>query len=188
MSGVPEGRAPRAALFLDRDGVINVEKHYVHRIADFDFMDGIFALCQAALARGMAIVVVTNQAGIGRGYYSEQQFHVLSEWMCAQFAAQGVALDKVYFCPYHPQHGVGAYRAESFDRKPNPGMLLRAQAELGLDLARSVLIGDNITDIQAARAAGVGRALLLAPAAPIDAAGADQVVATLAQAQQLLFG
>ena len=123
MAGLPDGRAPRAALFLDRDGVINVEKHYVHRIADFDFMDGIFALCRAASARGMAIVVVTNQAGIGRGYYSEQQFHALSGWMCERFAAEGVTVDKVYFCPHHPQHGIGAYRAESFDRKPQPGMM-----------------------------------------------------------------
>jgi len=151
----------RPALFLDRDGVINVDKAYVHRIEDFEFVDGIFELCQEAQRVDMAIVVVTNQAGIGRGYYTEQQFAALTEWMCTQFAAQGVTIDAVYFCPYHPEHGLGIYRQDSFDRKPNPGMILRARDDLGLNLQNSILVGDNLTDIQAARAAGVGYAVLV---------------------------
>jgi D-glycero-D-manno-heptose 1,7-bisphosphate phosphatase len=151
----------RPALFLDRDGVINVDKHYVHRIEDFEFVDGIFDLCAQAKKSGMALVVVTNQAGIGRGYYTERQFWDLTEWMCAQFANRGVSIDRVYFCPNHPQHGIGVYQCESFDRKPNPGMILRAQAELGLDLTKSILIGDKVSDMQAAHSAGIGRAVLL---------------------------
>ncbi|MCK9395023.1 MAG: HAD family hydrolase [Methylobacter sp.] len=153
----------RPALFLDRDGVINVETNYVYRIDDFVFIDGIFDLCRSAVAAGMAIVVVTNQAGIGRGYYTEAQFQVLSEWMCGRFAEEGIAIDGVYFCPYHAEHGIGKYKAESFDRKPNPGMILRARDELGLLLEDSILVGDKASDIAAARAANLGRAVLMAP-------------------------
>ena len=159
---VPDADSPpRPALFLDRDGVINVEKNYVHRIEDFVFVDGIFELCEAAKRAGLAIVVVTNQAGIGRGYYSERAFLDLTDWMCGNFSARGIDLDGVYYCPYHPEHGIGQYRAESFERKPNPGMILRAQAELAIDLGSSVLIGDKVSDLLAARRAGVGQSLLL---------------------------
>lgn len=154
-------RRPRPALFLDRDGVINVEKNYVHRIEDFEFMPGIFELCNTARDQGLALVVVTNQAGIARGYYTEADYQRLTTWMLSQFRARGIALDAVYHCPYHPTAGIGEYRRESFDRKPNPGMLLKARDALGLDLPRSVLIGDKLSDIEAGRAAGVGHLLLL---------------------------
>lgn len=148
-------------MFLDRDGVINVEKNYVHRIEDFEFVEGIFDLCLHATGKGMAIVVVTNQAGIARGYYTENEFQDLTRWMCGRFAEQRVMVDAVYHCPYHPEHGVGQFKRESFDRKPNPGMILRARDELGLDLSKSILIGDKHSDIAAGRAAGVGRNILL---------------------------
>jgi len=154
----------RPALFLDRDGVINVETNYVYRIDDFVFIDGIFELCRNAMARNMAVVVVTNQAGIGRGFYTEAQFHELSDWMCERFASEGVTIDGVYYCPYHAEFGIGKYKADSFDRKPNPGMILRARDELGLVLESSILVGDKASDIAAARAANLGTAVLLAPA------------------------
>lgn len=144
------------ALFLDRDGVINVEKNYVHRIEDFDFMDGIFDLCRTAQELGYKLVVITNQAGIGRGYYTEADFERLTRWMLERFANQGVEIAAVYHCPYHPTAGIGEYRQESFDRKPNPGMILRAANAHGLDLSRSILIGDKESDIQAGEAAGIG--------------------------------
>jgi D-glycero-D-manno-heptose 1,7-bisphosphate phosphatase len=175
----------RPALFLDRDGVINVEKKYVHRIGDFEFLDGIFDLCRVAAERNMPIVVVTNQAGIGRGYYSEAQFLTLTDWMRARFEEERAPVAAVYCCPYHPEHGIGAYRKESFDRKPNPGMLLRARDELGLDLARSILIGDKGSDIAAAKAAGVGLTVLLG--ADTENAAPDKVVASLHEACALLF-
>jgi D-glycero-D-manno-heptose 1,7-bisphosphate phosphatase len=153
----------RPALFLDRDGVINIETNYVYRIADFMFIDGIFDLCRSAVAVGMAIVVVTNQAGIGRGYYTEAQFRELSDWMCKRFAEEGIPIDGVYYCPNHPEHGIGKYKTDSFDRKPNPGMILRAKDELGLLLEGSIFVGDKASDIAAARAAKVGRAVLMAP-------------------------
>lgn len=155
--------ARATALFLDRDGVINVDRHYVHRVEDFEFVPGIFELCKAARDIGHRLVVVTNQAGIGRGYYSEADFQALTAWMVGRFRESGVEIERVYHCPFHPSAGIGEYRRESFDRKPNPGMLLKARSDLDLDLARSVLIGDHDTDIAAGAAAGVGQLIKFEP-------------------------
>lgn len=149
------------ALFLDRDGIINVDKNYVHRPEDFEFVDGIFELCRIGQQQGYRPVVITNQAGIGRGYYSEADFHALTEWMMERFAEQGIRIEKVYFCPFHPEHGIGQYRCESDFRKPNPGMILQARAELNLDLAASILVGDKESDIEAGLRAGVGLNILV---------------------------
>jgi len=150
----------RSALFLDRDGVINVDYGYVHRPEDFEFIPGIFDLVRAANEKGYRVVVVTNQAGIGRGYYSEEQFHKLTDWMCERFVDQGCRLDKVYFCPFHPEHGVGKYKRDSECRKPNPGMFLLAATEMNLNLSRSILVGDKVSDIDAAASAGVQKRYL----------------------------
>jgi D-glycero-D-manno-heptose 1,7-bisphosphate phosphatase len=154
------------ALFLDRDGVINVDHAYVHKQADFEFIDGIFELVRHARGAGYRVFVITNQAGIARGYYSEDDFHRLTAWMCERFEAEGAPLDKVYFCPYHPEHGIGRYKLDSPFRKPGPGMILQAAEEFGIDLARSLLVGDMPTDLEAGRAAGVGRNLLFRPQEP----------------------
>jgi D-glycero-D-manno-heptose 1,7-bisphosphate phosphatase len=106
-------------------------------------------------------IVATNQAGIGRGYYTEQDFQTLTEWMLGAFRARGIDIGRVYHCPYHPTAGVGEYHRDSFDRKPNPGMIFRAQDDFNLDLACSVLVGNKDSDIQAGRAAGVGYNLKL---------------------------
>ena len=115
----------RKALFLDRDGVINVNYGYVHKVKDFDFVNGIFDLTRAALAKNYIICVVTNQAGIGRGYYSEKDFHALTDWMCARFRSEGVLISKGYYLPYKPTFGVGKYKTHN-SRKQQPGILLRA--------------------------------------------------------------
>lgn len=154
------------AVFLDRDGVINIERCYVHCREDFHFQEGIFELCRAAQSLGYLLVVVTNQAGIARGYYTESEFLELTEWMVQKFAEQQIQIARVYYCPYHPVHGVGEYKYDSPDRKPKPGMLLRALADLNLDLTSSVLVGDKLSDIYAAKAAGVGTSILLRPEAP----------------------
>ncbi len=154
-----ETKAP--ALFLDRDGVINHEVGYLYRSEDVRWVDGIFALCREAMGRGYRLVVVTNQSGIARGLYSTGQFETLMDWMREAMRQEGVVLDGVYHCPYHPEHGVGAWRREHEDRKPGPGMLLRAARDLHLDLARSVMVGDRCTDIGAANAAGLRQAFLL---------------------------
>lgn len=146
----------RKALFLDRDGVINVDHGYVCTPERTDFIDGIFDLCRAATQRGYLIVVVTNQAGIARGYYSEQEFLGYMDWMRRVFAEQGIPLDSVYYCPHHPTDGIGDYLCVCECRKPEPGMILAAQRDLGIDLKRSVLVGDKPSDLQAGDAAGVG--------------------------------
>jgi D-glycero-D-manno-heptose 1,7-bisphosphate phosphatase len=150
------------AVFLDRDGVININHGYVHKREDFVFIDGIFDLVRYAHEQSYKIVVVTNQAGIGRGYYTEDEFHQLMSWMCEQFSAAGAPISRVYFSPYHPTAGVGHYLKDDVSRKPNPGMILQAELDLRLDLSRSVLIGDKVSDIQAGNAAGVGKNLLFA--------------------------
>jgi D-glycero-D-manno-heptose 1,7-bisphosphate phosphatase len=153
----------RRALFLDRDGVINIDHGYVCRPAEFEFVDGIFDLCRQAAGLDYRVFVVTNQAGIGRGYYTEQQFLEATDWMRRQFLAQGARIEQVYFCPFHPEHGVGDYRRESACRKPGPGMILQAAREYHLNLAASVLVGDKESDIEAGQAAGVGLNILYRP-------------------------
>jgi D-glycero-D-manno-heptose 1,7-bisphosphate phosphatase len=172
----------QAALFLDRDGVINEDSGYTYRIDGFVFVPGIFELCRHARAAGLRIFVITNQAGIGRGLYSEDDFQALTRWMLGRFVAAHAPIDKVYHCPYHPQEGLGAYRRESEFRKPNPGMILRARDEFALDLAHSLLVGDKSSDIEAGRRAGVGRNLLLARGASAPAAAADAVIHGLDEA------
>ncbi|MDC3200286.1 HAD family hydrolase [Porticoccaceae bacterium] len=152
------------ALFLDRDGVINVNHGYVHIIEKFEFIDGIFELVRAAHANDFKVVVITNQSGIGRGFYSEQQFHQLTSWMCEEFLNEDAPIDKVYFSPFHPTDGLGRYKKDDFSRKPNPGMIVQAQEELGLDLDNSILVGDKPTDIQAGIAAGIGRNIMFGQA------------------------
>ena len=156
------------ALFLDRDGVININHGYVHQPENFDFIDGIFDLAREAHAQLYKLVVITNQAGIARGFYSEQQFHELTRWMCHQFFLQGAPITKVYFSPFHPTAGIGEYKKDDPSRKPHPGMILQAQRELNLDLENSILIGDMPTDIHAGVAAGVGCNYLYAEADPSE--------------------
>lgn len=177
------------ALFLDRDGVINVNHGYVHSISSFEFINGVFELTRAAYAHNYKIIVITNQAGIARGFYSEQQFYELTSWMCDQFSTQGVPIAKVYFSPYHPTAGVGEYKKDDISRKPHPGMILQAQCELNLDLENSTLIGDKSSDIQAGIAAGVGCNLLFAQTDPADLLGtAYQRISVLGDAVSFLTG
>ena len=154
------------ALFLDRDGVIKQEINYAHRPDQIVYVDGIFDLCQTAQTLGYFLIVVTNQAGIGRGYYTEDQFHHLTRWIQQQFQERGIVLHETYFCPDHPDHGLGVYKKESFDRKPHPGMILKGIEKYALSPAASVMIGDRETDMQAAHAAGIGTKLLLCPERP----------------------
>lgn len=145
----------RSALFLDRDGVINVDYGYVFKPERFHFIDGIFELVEAANRLDYLVVVITNQAGIGRGFYTESDFQIVTDWMLNQFAKRGVHIDAVYFCPYHPEAVIEQYRKESNMRKPAPGMLLKAAVDLNIDLKTSIVVGDKDSDMQAGLAAGV---------------------------------
>ena len=140
----------RPALFLDRDGVINIEKNYLHKKEDFEFIEGIFDLCSYYQNQNYLIIVVTNQSGIARGYYSEMDFANLTFWMVGAFATKGIEISQVYHCPHHPD-----ISGECECRKPHPGMLLKAAKEHHIDLENSVLVGDSERDIEAAHRAGV---------------------------------
>lgn len=152
--------APRRALFLDRDGVVNIDHGYVHAPGQATWVGGIFELCRDAHAAGYLPVVVTNQAGIARGYYTEAEFLAFTAWIHAQFAERGAPLLATYYCPHHPTAGLGPLLRECECRKPNPGMLLSAADDLGIDLRASLLVGDTDSDIQAAAAAQLRHAQL----------------------------
>ena len=180
---------PSSALFLDRDGVINVDRGYIHRSDQFEFVPGIFELARFwtnELRR--LIVVVTNQSGIGRGYFDERAYEDLSRWMCDRFAAEHTAIARVYQCPYHPLHGIGEYRRDHPWRKPNPGMILQAVSDLDLDPAQSASLGDKMSDIEAGAAAGIGLRILVASHDAKESEGAPphEVVANLSEALVLL--
>ncbi len=156
----------RRGLILDRDGVINHDTGYLHRIDDCCFTEGIFAMTAAFAARGFAIVIATNQSGIGRGLYGEAEYTALMDWINAEFGRNGVAIAAAYHCPDHPTAGIGPYRRDNPWRKPQPGMILQAAIDLSLDLPRSWTVGDRDSDIAAGRAAGVGRLVRYDPLAP----------------------
>lgn len=177
----------RRALILDRDGVINHDLGYLHRIEECRFIDGVFAMTAAFAARDFAVVIATNQSGIGRGLYGEADFAALMGWMRGEFARHGVAIAGVYHCPDHPTEGVGRYRRDNPWRKPAPGMFLQAAADLGLDLARSWAVGDKPSDIEAGRAAGIGMLVRYDPLAPAAVRSGDVwVVPRLAEVTALL--
>ena len=155
MSDSNRDRPLRPGLFLDRDGVINVDTNFLYRPEECRLIDGIGDLVHTANQLGYVTCVITNQSGIGRGLYTEADFHRLMDHMSMELKQQDARLDAIYFSPHHPVHGIGEYKRESDYRKPAPGMLLRAAAEHGIDLARSVLVGDRCTDLQAGNAAGV---------------------------------
>lgn len=175
------------ALFLDRDGVVNEEVGYLHRAEEVRFVDGIFSLCRTAVGLGYRLIVVTNQAGIARGYYSEADFHLLMTFMRAELRAQSVELDAVYFCPYHPVHGIGVYKREHEDRKPGTGMLRRGVAEFGVELSESVMVGDRCSDIAAANAAGLRQAFLVCGTETAGCDGEHLKVDSLAEVERWLI-
>lgn len=141
------------ALFLDRDGVINIDHGHVHSVENFDFIEGIFDLCRIAQQKGYLIIVITNQAGIGKGLYSENDFLMLNQWMIKQFRINGVVVTKTYYCPHKPEDNC-------YCRKPNPGMLLKATEEYNINPFDSILIGDKNSDIEAGLNANIGKCLL----------------------------
>ena len=179
--------ALRKALFLDRDGVINIDHGYVCTPARTDFVDGIFALCTHAQALGYRLIIATNQAGIARGYFSEADFGTYMDWMRSVFREHGIEFTAVYHCPHHASEGLGAYRIVCDCRKPAPGMLLQAMREHALDASACALIGDKDSDIDAGRAAGVGCLIRLdADSGTPTATPGPSTITSLREAQRLL--
>ncbi|RIJ27522.1 D-glycero-alpha-D-manno-heptose-1,7-bisphosphate 7-phosphatase [Henriciella algicola] len=146
----------RPALFLDRDGVLNVDRGYVSRIEDFEWIEGAKTCIANFNKRGWYVFVVTNQSGIARGYYTEADMQALHDHMTEELKEAGAHIDRFYHAPWHEDGEIARYRKSSIDRKPGPGMLLQAMADFNVNREQSFLIGDKDTDIDAARAAGVG--------------------------------
>ncbi len=160
----------RKALFLDRDGVINIDHGYVSRVEDFEFVPGVLTFIKTAQEKGYLPIVVTNQSGIGRGYYDEADFWRLSGYMIERMQEEGIKMDKeqIFFCPHRPDEGCNC-------RKPKPGMLLSAKARFDIDMAQSVMIGDKESDMEAAKQAGVGRTVLVEKNKPIERKVVDEL-------------
>ncbi len=171
------------AIFLDRDGTINVDHGYVHEIDDFQFIDGVIDALRELKKMGFLLVLVTNQSGIARGKFTEQQFMQLTEWMDWSLADREVDLDGIYFCPHHPDAVDAQYRQQCDCRKPQPGMLLAAQQQLNIDMAASYMVGDKLDDMLAGNAAGVGIKVLVRTGKKVtdeSTAAADWVIDSLA--------
>ena len=148
------------AVFLDRDGVINVDHGYVYRKEDFEFVDGIFEVCRYFQQQGYLLIVVTNQSGIARGMYTEEDFQRLTEWMQDRFREEGIEIAAVYHCPHHPKFG--PVESRNCDcRKPRPGMILQGIADFDVKANESIMIGDKPSDREAAESAHIGETLLI---------------------------
>jgi D-glycero-D-manno-heptose 1,7-bisphosphate phosphatase len=151
----------RPAVFIDRDGTLTEEVGYVNHPSRLQLLPRAAQAIRRLNAAGVAAVVVTNQAGIARGYFSESVLHAVHDTLRAQLAGAGARLDGLYACVHHPSEGEPPYRADCECRKPRPGLLQRAARDLGLDLARSTMVGDKASDLVPARAVGADAVLVL---------------------------
>lgn len=151
----------RRAVFLDRDGTINVERDYLFRVEDFAFIPGVPEAIRALKDAGFLVIVVTNQSGVARGYFGTAEVEQLHAHIQSELAAFGTAIDAFYYCPHHPQDGVGPFRIDCDCRKGRPGMLLQAASDFAIDLAHSYMVGDKDADLEAGRAAGCTPMLVL---------------------------
>ncbi len=148
-------------MFFDRDGVINEDYGYVGHKDQFTFIPGVKQALKELRLRGYLLILVTNQSGIARGYYTEDDFWALCDWMQDELESEFALFDGIYFCPYHPNAVLAQYRQESDFRKPAPGMLLQAMNDFDLDPADCVMVGDHASDLEAGRRAGVQRLVLV---------------------------
>jgi len=142
------------AVFLDRDGVINVDKGYIYKIDDFEFKEDIFELLKFLQKKGFSLFIITNQSGIGRGYYTLKDFEKLNNYMIEELKKKNINIKEVAFCPHHPSDNCEC-------RKPKPGMILKLMEKYKIDIETSILIGDKMSDIQAGQNAGIKRNYLV---------------------------
>lgn len=148
----------KPALFLDRDGVVNKDHGYVFKIENFEFFPEIFEICLLAISSRMPIVIITNQSGIGRGYFSESEYQELTQWMISQFESQGISINEVIHAPENPE---APQNAQPGRRKPSPAMFLEAFEKLDVNFEKSIMIGDNESDMISAQKAGIGYRILI---------------------------
>ena len=148
-------------IFLDRDGVINKDIGYLHKIDDFKFIEGIFDACLFFLSLDYQIIIVSNQSGIARGYYTEDEYKKLTSWMINKFSIKNICILDVFHCPHGPD-------SDCRCRKPMPGMFIEAKQKYNIDMNRSWMIGDKETDIEAANLAGISNTILVRSSDLID--------------------
>ena len=141
-------------IFLDRDGVINKEVRYLFRLSDFEFIDGVFDACLYFQKLSYKIIIISNQSGIARGYYNENDYQKLTEWMLGQFNDNGINILDIFYCPHSPESLCEC-------RKPKPGMLIEAEYKYNISMKDSWMIGDKETDIKAANLAGIINTILV---------------------------
>ncbi len=150
----------KKAIFLDRDGTIIADKGFVHKKEDLELLPGVAQAIKMAKEAGFLVVVVTNQSGVARGFFSEKEVRDFNAHLKRTLAEQGAEIDAFYYCPHHPQAPLADYRLECNCRKPRPGMLLRAAQEMGINLSQSWMIGDSPRDVEAGKRAGCKTLLL----------------------------
>lgn len=145
----------RKTVFLDRDGTMNTEVNYLHRPEDLELIPGVPQAVRQLNEAGFRVVVVTNQAGVARGYYGEEDVKHLHQYLNGQLETEGAHVDAFYYCPHHPEHGIGQYKKECSCRKPGIGMFTAADRDCPVDRERSFMVGDKLIDTEAGRRFGV---------------------------------
>jgi D-glycero-D-manno-heptose 1,7-bisphosphate phosphatase len=169
-------------IFLDRDGVINKEINYLHKIEDFEFIDGVFEACQYLQSLEYKIIVITNQSGISRGLYTKNDYQIITKWMVSQFMKNNISILDTFHCPHLPDSGCNC-------RKPKPGMLLNAKNKYDIDMKKSWMIGDKETDITAAISSGITNTILVKSGHKINEADsrAKFIIDSINQSSQLIY-
>jgi D-glycero-D-manno-heptose 1,7-bisphosphate phosphatase len=169
-------------IFLDRDGVINIEKNYLYKIEDFEFINGVFSTCEYLKELGYEIIIITNQSGISRNLYSENDFKKLTFWMRGQFSANGVEILDVFYCPHLPTEKCSC-------RKPEPGMLIEARIKYNIDMENSWLIGDKEVDISAAINANITNSILVRSGHKLDekSSKAKYIINSINDLREVIF-
>ena len=172
---------PIKTIFLDRDGVINKEINYLHKIDDFEFIDGIFDVCLYFQSLGYKIIIITNQSGISRGYYTVSDYQKLTQWILEQFQHKNVNILDVFHCPHGPDSTCDC-------RKPKPGMFLKAKAKHNIDMEKSWMIGDKERDIIAANSAGIDNTILIRSGHRIDESNSNAkiILDSIQQVKQII--
>jgi len=170
-------------IFLDRDGVINKEKNYLYKIEDFEFINGVFEACNYFIKLNYQIIIITNQSGISRGYYNNDDFKVLTNWMISEFQKNHVDILDIFHCPHLPNLNCNC-------RKPRPGMLLEAKLKHDIDMENSWMIGDKEDDILAANSSGITNTILVKSGHKIhkDSSKAKFILESILQSNQVING
>ena len=170
------------SIFLDRDGVINKDINYLHRIKDFEFINGVFEACRYLESLKYKIIIVTNQSGISRQLYSENDYQIITKWMINQFKKNNIKILGIFHCPHGPKSNCSC-------RKPKPGMFINAQVKYDIDMESSWMIGDNEIDITSANSAGISNTILVRSANETDksSSNAKYILESINQASQVII-